>query len=117
MKIIQITDLHLVPKGRSLFENDPGVRLEACIADIAANHADADLCVITGDLAHHGEHGAYIRLREALEALPVPVRLVIGNHDARDEFLQVFPEEPTDADGFVQSFIDTDAGRLLVLDT
>ncbi|QPF90819.1 phosphodiesterase [Bradyrhizobium commune] len=117
MKIIQITDLHLVPPGHRLFDNDPGERLKACLLDVAAHHADADLCVITGDLAHHGERGAYLRLREALSVLPMPVRLLIGNHDDRHQFRSVFPDAPVDEHGFVQSLLDTPAGRILFLDT
>ncbi|WP_439406253.1 phosphodiesterase [Bradyrhizobium sp. DASA03076] len=117
MKIIQITDLHLVPAGDRLFDNDPGERLTACLADIARQHADAELCVITGDLAHHGEESAYVRLREALKVLPMPVRLLMGNHDNRAHFRSVFPEVPADDFGFIQSALDTAAGRFLFLDT
>ncbi|WP_407185236.1 phosphodiesterase [Bradyrhizobium centrosematis] len=117
MKIIQITDLHLVPTGEHLFDNDPGERLSACLADIAKHHSDAKLCVMTGDLAHHGERSAYLRLRKALEVLPMPVRLLMGNHDDRDNFREVFPDAPIDDAGFVQSALDTAAGRFLFLDT
>ncbi|MGL3111893.1 metallophosphoesterase [Bradyrhizobium sp. BR 1432] len=117
MKIIQITDLHLVPPGDRLFDNDPGERLKTCLADVAKQHADAELCVITGDLAHHGEQSAYVRLREALKVLPMPVRLLMGNHDDRANFRSVFPEALVDEHGFVQSMLDTTAGRFLFLDT
>ncbi|HCA27387.1 MAG TPA: phosphodiesterase [Betaproteobacteria bacterium] len=117
MKIIQITDTHFVAPGQRLYELDPRARLEACVADINARHGDADLCVITGDLAHHGDLKAYASLRECLGALQVPLRLLIGNHDHRARFLQIFPETPVTAGGFVQSYWDTRAGRLLFLDT
>src|ERR1700689_4557259 len=55
MKLIQITDIHLVRPGKKLFDTDPGERLRLCLADIARCHADADLVVVTGDLAHNGE--------------------------------------------------------------
>lgn len=117
MKIIQITDIHLVPSGERLFDSDPAERLEVCLRDIVAHHSDADLCVLTGDLAHHGQRSAYQRLREALKVLPMPVRLLIGNHDDRGEFRKVFPEAPIDDSGFIQSSLDTPAGRFLFLDT
>ncbi len=50
MKLIQITDIHFVPGKRLLHGLDPYERLRSCIADINTNHADADLCIITGDL-------------------------------------------------------------------
>ena len=46
--------------------------------------------VITGDLAEHGHPGAYAHLRDLLEAVPVPVHLVAGNHDDRAAMLDVF---------------------------
>ena len=117
MKIIQITDLHLVKPGELLFESDPLDRLEACIADVRANHTDADLCVITGDLADRGESEAYAALRDRLHSLPMPVRLLLGNHDDRASFRAAFPDAGIDERGYVQSFLDTPLGRFLFLDT
>ena len=50
MKVIQITDIHLVPAGKLLFGEDPVTRVRHCIAHVHEHHPDADLCVITGDL-------------------------------------------------------------------
>jgi 3',5'-cyclic AMP phosphodiesterase CpdA len=117
MKLIHITDPHLVRPGEQLYGLDPCKRLTACIADINLNHGDADLCVITGDLTHWGDVDAYYGLRDCLERLEIPLRLVVGNHDKRAEFLSVFPRTPVDENGFVQSVLDTDGGRCLFLDT
>lgn len=117
MKLIQVSDTHIVPPGRGLLGLDPRARLEACVADINRNHGDADLCLITGDLADRGEIAAYEVLREVLSALEVPYRLLIGNHDDRGNFLRSFPERPPDADGFVQSVVRCAVGDLLLLDT
>ena len=117
MKIIQITDVHLRGPGRRVFEHDPIARFKSCLADIRANHADADLCVITGDLAHHGEIDAYRAFKEALEDFPIPVQLLVGNHDDREIFRSVFPSTRVDGNGFIQSVMDTEAGRFLFLDT
>jgi 3',5'-cyclic AMP phosphodiesterase CpdA len=117
MKIIQITDLHLVRPGDRLFDTDPHERLRLCLADIARHHADADLLVVTGDLAHQGDPVAYGALRETLLDFPVPVELLIGNHDDRIALRAAFPGLPDDGAGFVQSSRDTRAGRLLFLDT
>lgn len=117
MKIIQITDLHLVKPGQLLFESDPLRRLDACLADVLAQHADADLCVITGDLTDRGEPDAYAALAERLRDFPLPVRLLIGNHDDRAAFRATFPDVPVDAHGFVQSRLDNELGRFIFLDT
>lgn len=116
MKIIQITDLHLTRPGDTLFGLDPLARLEAGLADVNLNHADADLVVISGDLANDGERVAYDTLKDHLRSLVPPFRLMLGNHDDRDLFRAVFPEAEAE-EGFVQAAIDTEEGRLIVLDT
>jgi 3',5'-cyclic AMP phosphodiesterase CpdA len=117
MKVIQITDTHLAAPGEEIHDLDPSERLEACVADINAHHADAAMCIITGDLAHGGKIEAYKELRRILSGLAIPVHFLIGNHDRRSVFLDVFPETPIDENGFVQSVIDCTAGRFILLDT
>lgn len=116
MKIIQVTDLHLVAPGERLFGLDPLSRLEDCIADLNRNHADADLVVFCGDLTDNGDPLAYAALSQRLATLAAPHRLMLGNHDDRAAFRAAFPQTPT-ADGFVQSVVDLPAGRIVLLDT
>ena len=54
MKIIVVTDLHLVPPPERIYGFDPAARLDACLKDIEALHGDAEFCVITGDLVDRG---------------------------------------------------------------
>ena len=117
MKLIQVSDLHLVPPGTLLFGLDPRARLAAAIADINQHHGDAELCLFTGDLADHGAPEAYDALRETLAALQIPYRLMIGNHDDRDNFQSAFPAAPRDEHGFVQTVVTTGAGDIILLDT
>lgn len=117
MKIIQITDTHLLPPGQTLHGIDPADQLARVVADLVERHSDADLVVITGDLCNDGDPAAYALLARLLAPLPCPVRLLLGNHDARPEFRAAFPDHPVDGNGFVQSFLDTDHGRLLFLDS
>ena len=117
MKIIQITDTHLMPRGTDLHGLNPCERLEACIASIKESHADAELCIITGDLTDQSHRKAYHDFREILQQLPMPYHPLIGNHDHRKIFSEVFPEVPRDEHGFVQQMIETEQGRFLLLDT
>ncbi|CAM5476387.1 3',5'-cyclic adenosine monophosphate phosphodiesterase CpdA [Mycolicibacterium aubagnense] len=117
MKIIHLTDTHLMPSGAIVYGVDPERQLRLAVADIVARHADADLLVITGDLCNFGDPEAYALLREILAAVPFEVRLLLGNHDARAAFIEAFPEHPRSDDGCVQSWLDTDHGRLLFLDS
>jgi 3',5'-cyclic AMP phosphodiesterase CpdA len=117
MKLIQVSDLHFVPPGTLLFGLDPRARLAAAIADINRHHGDAELCLLTGDLADHGAPAAYDALRETLAGLQVPYRLTLGNHDDRDSFRRAFPEAPRDENGFTQTVVTTGAGDIILLDT
>jgi len=117
MKVIQITDIHLVPDGNLLFGEDSVTRFRTCIAHVNEHHPDADLCVITGDLTHDGDEGSYRILAECLKELQLPVRLLLGNHDERPVFRNVFPQLPVDDHGFIQGVHDTEQSRLIFLDT
>ena len=90
MKFIHITDLHLVPPGQKLWGFDPFPRLDQCLADIMKYHADAEFCAISGDLTERGEAESYRALQERLKKFPLPVHLMLGNHDDRATFLKVF---------------------------
>ncbi|WP_108258209.1 phosphodiesterase [Mangrovicoccus ximenensis] len=117
MKIIQITDTHLVPPGESLHTLDPAEMLRRGIAHACEHHADADLLVVTGDLCNDGDPEAYALLREILAPVRCGIRLLLGNHDARPAFREAFPDQPVTASGHVQSHLDTPHGRLLFLDS
>ncbi|CAN7727748.1 phosphodiesterase [Phyllobacterium sp. LjRoot231] len=116
MKIIQVTDLHLVAPGEALCDLDPLARLQACITDINQNHGDAELVIFTGDLSDTGDEVTYRALAGELTKLLPPFRLMLGNHDDRNAFLNVFDTVQVE-DGFVQSVEDTREGRLIMLDT
>jgi 3',5'-cyclic AMP phosphodiesterase CpdA len=117
MKFIHITDPHLVEPGARLYELDPLERLELCIADINRNHADAEFAIVTGDLAHVGQVAAYRALKGAFAKLRLKTYFMLGNHDDRGNFLEVFAESPRDPGGFVQFSFDTAIGRFVCLDT
>ena len=117
MKIIQLTDTHLMPPGIVVNGVDPEKQMRAAIGDIIAKHADADLLAITGDLCNYGDPEAYRLLREIIAPVPFAVRMMIGNHDDRANFVAAFPDHPRDANGHVQSWLDTGFGRLLFLDS
>ncbi len=116
MKLIQVTDLHLVEPGLTNFGIDPLARLEAVIASINALHADADLVIFSGDLANDCELAAYQALAERLEHLIPDWRLMTGNHDDRAHMRSVFGTRIPEGE-FIQHVIDLPQGRVLLLDT
>jgi 3',5'-cyclic AMP phosphodiesterase CpdA len=117
VKIYIISDIHLVAPGATSKGMDPAQRLQWAFDDLAANHADADLCVLLGDLADHGDAEAYRTLGGMLASVRTPVVTLLGNHDDRANYLAETPNAEIDADGFVQTVRDTSLGRLIFLDT
>ncbi len=117
MKIVHITDTHLVAPGEILYDLDPYDRLVKCLDDVVANHSDAAFCVFTGDLAHRGELAAYRGLAAQLARLAMPVFPLLGNHDRRAPFHEAFPDALRDEAGFVQSVHRCPEGDFLFLDT
>lgn len=116
MKFIHLTDPHLTASGE-LFELDLGERLRAAVDSINRRHADAELVMITGDIAHWGEPEAYARVRDALGDLFMPWYPLVGNHDVRDAFFAGLPNAAADDDGKASFRLDTSAGPFLALDT
>ena len=55
MKFIHISDIQLVFKDSLLNGSIPSERLEKCLDDILKWHADAEFCVISGDLSEFAE--------------------------------------------------------------
>ncbi len=116
MKLIHFSDIHLTTPGQTIGGRDPNANFERALDHCLVDHADAELMVITGDLSDWGDRADYVRLRDRLSRLPLPVKLCIGNHDDRQTFLEVFPEA-TDQLGFAQGVHDVSGGRCLFLDT
>lgn len=117
MKFIHLSDLHLSTPGASLHGLDPLHQLGLCVSSICERHRDAAFCIVSGDITHSGEASGYEAAREILSELPMPVRLMIGNHDDREAFQVAFPDACCDPHGFVQQAFATDIGRFILLDT
>ena len=116
-KLIVMTDLHVTEDGVQIIGLDPLARLRDGLAHAARHHPDADRLILTGDLTHHGTEAEYRRLRAALDGLPWPVSMTLGNHDRRAGFAAVFPDVARSPDGAVQEVVDIGPVRLILLDT
>lgn len=114
--ILVLTDLHYTPDVPTEGP-DPDARLAACLAHAAHCVPEAALLVLCGDLADKGDTASYKRLKARLADAHVPVRLMIGNHDHRENFASVFGADVLDDLGFVQGVQDTGDTRLIFLDT
>lgn len=115
MKLVHISDIHI--NADPVAGADTVANFAACMAHVSKRHADADAVIISGDLTHHGQRRSYDKLRDMLAGWDMRPLLMIGNHDHRRTFLDVFPETETDGDGHVQYIRDVAGHRLVVLDT
>lgn len=116
MLIAQITDIHLGfdPINPDEFNRQ---RLDATLAALRALSPRPDLMLVTGDIANDGDDAqSYQRYAEAIDGLDFPVYPLMGNHDSRAPFLELFPDVPHDG-GFIQYALEDWPLRILVLDT
>jgi 3',5'-cyclic AMP phosphodiesterase CpdA len=116
VKIIQLSDLHLVGKNKtSLYGIDPNLRLKLALDSIEKNHANAEFVVITGDLTDNASPEAYESLASMIDGYNLPIYLMLGNHDKREIFKRYFPQFIDDnfaqyikkIDNKVHIFLDT----------
>lgn len=120
---LQLTDLHLLadPAGalKGVTTRDAFRRV---LADVCARHAQADLCLLTGDLAHDELPATYRALRGMLGDWLPRVWLAPGNHDSRAAIREVFfdvvsPAAEKGDDAPLWFSTDVDGWRLIGLDT
>jgi len=116
-KILVFTDTHIVPEGETIIGLDPLARFTQGLAHALDTHPDTARVVLCGDLAHNAAPPEYARLRAALDTCPLPVSLMLGNHDRRAPFLAAFPEAARTASGHIQHLTDLPGYRLVCLDT
>lgn len=116
-KILVFTDIHLLPEGGTIIGLDPFERFTRGLAHALEKHPDAARIVLCGDLSHNAAPAEYARLNQALEACPLPVSLMLGNHDRRAPFLAAFPDVAQMETGHIQHQFDIGAHRLIFLDT
>lgn len=115
MKLIHISDIHI--NSEPILDGSPIENFELCMAHVEKHHADADMVVITGDLTHHGQRSSYERLKDMISSWAASPLLMIGNHDHRETFQELFPEAGKDANGYVQYVIEREEGHFIFLDT
>jgi Icc protein len=119
MIIAQITDLHACGPGR--FCNhvvDTNAMLAAAVETLLALRPLPDVVLATGDLVESGAAAEYAVLRAALGRLTMPVYLIPGNHDRRDELRAAFADAPYWPKGERLCYVvDEWPVRLIALDT
>ena len=116
-KLLVISDPHICEPNKTIIGLDPNARFERVLDAAIAAHPDATALILLGDLTHHGLVAEYEALHSILERKSVPVIPMLGNHDRRDAFLEVFTSTKTDDHGFLQYVVDLPQHRVITLDT
>ena len=80
-------------------------------------HGDSEACIISGDLTDSASPEALLWLKDLLVDLPIPTHLMIGNHDDRAVFFDIFDNYAKDENGFLQYTFNVAEDRFLCLDT
>jgi Icc protein len=121
MLICQLTDLHVcavgVPANRVV---DTNMLTRRAFRAVAAMNPVPDVVLITGDLAENGAPAEYANLAAMIrQTLTMPVYVIPGNHDRRDNFRDALSHLPgvTADPVYVQYAIDDHPVRLVMLDT
>ncbi|KAB7613442.1 phosphodiesterase [Amylibacter sp. SFDW26] len=114
-KLLAFTDLHI--RASNIIGLDPVERFKEGLAHSLAHHSDAEGIVLMGDLTHSGTVSEYELLKSLLMGIELPIIFMMGNHDRRDAFMQVFPDAVLDGNGFVQSKRNIGGWHFITLDS
>ena len=120
MLIAQVTDPHIKREGRLAYKKiDTAANLAACVEHLQNLSEKPDLILMTGDLTDFGRPEEYALVRRLLGPLKMPLFVIPGNHDDRDNLRSAFSDHDylPQTGEFVQYVIDDYPLRMIGLDT
>jgi Icc protein len=120
MLICQLTDLHVCAVGSASNRvSETNMFAARAFRTVAALKPAQDVVIITGDLTESGMPAEYATITTLLSQLPMPVFVIPGNHDRRDNFRNALAHLPgvTTDPTYVQYTVDDGPVRLVMLDT
>jgi 3',5'-cyclic AMP phosphodiesterase CpdA len=121
MLICQLTDLHVCAVGTSSNRvSETNMFATRAFRAVAGMKPAPDVVVITGDLTESGLPAEYANLAALIrQHLPMPVYVIPGNHDRRDNFRTALAHLPgvTSDPSHVQYAVEDHKVRLVMLDT
>lgn len=121
MIIAQISDTHIVPKDqewKSLPKTQVANRLKLVVENLNRLNPKPDVVLLTGDAIDDAGLEGYEHLKEILQPLTMPLYIIPGNHDNREDMRKSFSYESyMPRSGFIQYVIEEYPVRLIALDT
>ena len=117
MKFIHLSDLHILARNDASRLPDAAATLRKVIDEVNTYHADAEVCIITGDITHRGTPEQYENAVDILSDLTIPYLIIPGNHDIREAFCDAFPTTETDTHGFVNFGQTFNGVRFVMMDS
>ncbi|MBA3477652.1 MAG: phosphodiesterase [Lautropia sp.] len=117
--IAQLTDLHIREPGRLAYGRiDSSEYLRRAVRSILDLKQRPDAVVITGDLTDFGRAAEYEHLSLLLDPLQMPIYLLPGNHDDREQMRKSFAHHSyLGTSGLIQYSVRIGGLRLISLDT
>lgn len=119
--LVQLSDLHIREPGRLAYGRiDTAPYLRQAVQSVLDLRQPADAVVVTGDLVDFGRAAEYMHLAELLAPLAMPVYLLPGNHDEREQLRRSFPGHAylgAAGSGFLQYRVSVGPLQLIALDT
>ena len=84
MKILQLTDLHVMAGGGVAFRQAESLRdLQRTVDYLLRCGLQPDLVIVTGDVSTDGSEDSYRLVKEQLARLGCPACVLAGNHDEK----------------------------------
>ena len=121
MILVQLTDTHVRPHGLTAYRAlESNMLTERALRAVRGLRAQPDAIVISGDLTDNGLEAEYAELANQLgRIIKVPVYVIPGNHDRRENLKQGLAMLPgvNDHPDFVQYTVEHLPVRLVMLDT
>jgi len=117
--LLQLSDLHIREPGKLAYGRiETAPYLKRAIDSVLRLPQQPNAVVITGDLTDFGRAAEYDHLRKLLSPLKMPVYLMPGNHDDRNQLRRSFSDHSYLGDSdFVQFSVAVDDLQLIALDT
>lgn len=117
--LAQVTDLHIRQPGKLAYGRlDTAPYLRRAVEAIGKLRQKPDAVVLTGDLTDFGRPEEYEHLARLIAPLEMPVYLLPGNHDEREQMRRSFPAYGyLGSSGVLQYSVQVGDLRLVTLDT